>query len=80
MKSFYIDPTKSKTHTISTANIETENLDMLVENLLLEFQNSSEEEKSKYRPILKDWLSSMDESVLSQDDENKVRDFLYEMF
>lgn len=80
MKSFYIDPTESKTHTISTANIETESLDMLVENLLLEFQNSSEEEKSKYRPILKDWLSSMDESVLSQDDENKVRDFLYEMF
>jgi len=80
MESFYIDPTKSKAHTISTANIEVEDLDRLIENLLLEFQNSSEEEKNKYRPILKDWLSSMDDSVLSQDDEKKVRDFLYEMF
>jgi hypothetical protein len=80
MKSFYVNSPNTKSHTISTVNIEAENVDVLIENLLLEFQNSSEEEKNKYRPILKDWLSSMDESVLFQDDEKKVRDFIYEMF
>ena len=79
-KSFYTDINKSGNFTKSASNIEVDKVDQLVENLLKEFDHSSEEEKNKYRPLLKKWLSNMDEAVLHQADEQKTRDFIYEMF
>ncbi len=79
-KSYYIDINESKNFTKSASNVEVGKVDQLVENLLKEFEHSSEEEKNKYRPILKKWLSNMDEAILHQADEQKTRDFIYEMF
>ena len=79
-KSFYIDINESENFTRSASSIEVDKVDQLVENLLKEFDHSSDEEKNKYRPILKKWLSNMDEAVLHQADEQKTRDFIYEMF
>lgn len=79
-KSYFIDKDQKGPFTRSAAPVEADNLSALVDNLLSEFEHSSEAEKSKYRPILMDWLGSMDESTLFQEDERKVRDFIYEMF
>ncbi|MGB5982350.1 MAG: hypothetical protein WBG46_09410 [Nonlabens sp.] len=78
--SFYIIPTNNKNFTRSVKPLETDKVESLVSNLLLEFEQSSDEEKKKYGPILKDWFSSFDEEQLFQEDEKKVRDFIYEMF
>lgn len=79
-ESFYVKTTKGNSHTISTKAIEVEDQSKLIDNLLSEFTNSSSDDKKKYRSILEDWLSTTDENILFQEDVNKVRDLIYEMF
>ncbi len=79
-QSFYIDINSKGSFTKPATAMEVNKVDQLVENLLSEFDHSTQEEKNKYRPILKKWLSNMDETVLHQADEQKTRDFIYEMF
>lgn len=78
--SFYLTVKDEGAHTLSSKAIEEADTSSLIENLLNEFQHSSDEEKNRYRPILAVWFSSLDESILYQDDERKVRDLIYEMF
>ena len=79
-KSFYVAPPKGRAHTISTKAIEVTDQSKLIDNLLNEFTNSSREEKNRYRSMLEEWLSSSDENTLFQEDVNKVKDLIYEMF
>jgi hypothetical protein len=78
--SFFLTGVQSKPYTRSTASIEVENRSDLIKNLLEEFENSSEEEKIKFKLLLSEWLDKLDEEEIYTEDQAKVRDFIYEMF
>jgi len=79
-RSFYVKPPTGSSNTISTKAIEVEDQSKLIDNLLNEFRNSSSDEKKKYRSMLEGWLTATDENILFQEDINKVKDLIYEMF
>lgn len=78
--SHWITPSFDKPYCRSAAPLEEEDIARLVENILQEFEQSSLEEREQFRPILEKWLKEMPADILSLDNPQKVRDFIYEMF
>jgi hypothetical protein len=77
---YFITQVDSKPHVRSTSLIEVTDRLELLNNLLKEFEQSSESQKSEYRELLKEWILNIKETDLHEVDEQKVRDFIYEMF
>lgn len=78
--SYFISKVDSKPHVRSTKPLEVEDRTELLHNLLSEFEQSTSSQKETYHRLLKDWLDRLDESSINNEDEHKVRDFIYEMF
>ncbi|OFZ41774.1 MAG: hypothetical protein A3D92_12820 [Bacteroidetes bacterium RIFCSPHIGHO2_02_FULL_44_7] len=64
----------------SAMPLETEDLTQLVQNILQEFEQTPAEERERFRPVLEKWLKEIPVDLLSMDNPQKVRDFIYEMF
>lgn len=78
--SHWIAPSFNGTYCRSAAPLESEDAAQLVQHILQEFEQTTVEERERFRPILEKWLQEMPADLISMDNPQKVRDFIYEMF
>ena len=78
--SHWIKVPEKKIYSVSVRPIETESLEELVEAILMEFNQTSDELKPLLKEKLATWLNEMKDSDLELADTEKIRDFIYEMF
>lgn len=78
--SFYIKETKDQDYIKSTKNIETNNNSILLNQLLKDFDHSSETEIKKHKKLLINWLKKLDSKEYLTNSVENIRHLIYEMF
>lgn len=78
--SFWKEVIPCDRYTLSTLPIEEEDPKRLVEAILAEFHQTNDALKPLMREKMLKWLSEMTEKDLENGENEKVRDFIYEMF
>lgn len=78
--SFYVEENVNTEYIMPLKNIETKNNSILLNEIIEDFNHSSEEEIESYKPLLNDWLKKIDYKDYLTLEIEKIRHSIYEMF